>query len=79
MNLATLPMWIVSGVFFSTSNFPAWARPVVDVLPLTALNDSLRAVVNDGAGLAAVAVPIAVMLGWGLACFLVALKIFRWQ
>ena len=79
MNLATLPMWIFSGVFFSTSNFPAWARPVVDALPLTALNDGLRAVVNDGAGLAACAAPVGIMLGWGVACFVVALKIFRWQ
>ena len=50
MNLTTLPMWLLSGVFFSTSNFPGWMRPVVDALPLTALNDALRAIVNDGAG-----------------------------
>jgi ABC-type multidrug transport system permease subunit len=79
MNLATLPMWVFSGVFFATTNFPDWARPAIDALPLTALNDGLRAVVNDGASLAACAAPIGVMLAWGVGCFLIALRFFRWQ
>jgi ABC-type multidrug transport system permease subunit len=79
MNLATLPMWVLSGVFFSTSNFPDWARPAIDALPLTALNDGLRAVVNEGRSLAACAAPLGVMLAWGVGCFLIALRVFRWQ
>lgn len=78
MNLATLPMWLLSGVFFSTSNFPTWLRPVVDALPLTALNDALRLVVNDGASLAACAGPLAVLAAWTAGSFAVALRIFRW-
>ena len=79
MNLASLPMWVLSGVFFSASNFPDWMRPLVDALPLTALNDALRGVVNDGASLAGVATPLAVLFAWGVATFLLALKLFRWQ
>jgi ABC-type multidrug transport system permease subunit len=48
-------------------------------LPLTALNNLLRAVMNEGAPLSANWIPIAVLLAWFLVSFVVALKIFRWQ
>jgi len=78
MNLIMLPMWILSGVFFSSANFPAVMQPLIKALPLTALNDALRAVILDGASLGGVAVPAAICAAWGLASFAVALKIFRW-
>jgi ABC-2 type transport system permease protein len=78
MNLIMMPMWILSGVFFSSANFPAVMQPLIRVLPLTALNDALRAVILDGASLGAVAVPTAVCAAWGVVSFAVALKIFRW-
>lgn len=79
MNLGMIPMWILSGVFFSSSNFPDVIQPVIQALPLTATNDALRAIVLDGASLGAVSGEIAILLGWGLGCFTVALKIFRWR
>ena len=78
MNLIMMPMWILSGVFFSSANFPAAMQPLIKVLPLTALNDALRAVILDGASLAAVALPAAICVAWGAGSFAVALKIFRW-
>ena len=78
MNLVMVPMWILSGVFFSWSHFPDAMHPVIRALPLTALNDGLRAVLLDGAGMAAVAGGLGVMLVWGVGSFGVALKIFRW-
>ena len=48
MNVVMLPMWLLSGVFFSSSNFPDVAQPFIRALPLTALNDALRAVMLDG-------------------------------
>jgi len=78
MNLIMMPMWILSGVFFSSANFPAAMQPFIKVLPLTALNDALRAVMLDGASLAAVAGPTAICAAWAVASFAVALKIFRW-
>ncbi len=77
-NLATLPMFLLSGVFFSADRFPSWMKPVIGALPLTALNDGLRAVINDGAGLGALVGGCAVLLAWGVVSFAVALKIFRW-
>lgn len=79
MNLVMVPMWLLSGVFFSSERFPRAAQPFIKALPLTALNDSLRAVMLEGKGLAAIAGGVAVLAAWGLVSFVVALKIFRWQ
>jgi ABC transporter DrrB family efflux protein len=78
VNLAQLPMLLVSGVFFSSSRFPDSLQGAIRLLPLTAMNDSLRAVVNDGASLTSVGFEIAVMAVWGLVCSLLALRLFRW-
>ena len=79
MNLAMLPMWLLSGVFFSSSNFPAAMQPVIQALPLTALVNALRGVVLEGAGLAGVARDLAVLSCWGLGSFALALRFFRWR
>jgi ABC-2 type transport system permease protein len=79
MNLVMLPMWILSGTFFSYARFPDAMQPFVKALPLTGLNDALRGVMIDGASLIHVAVPLGVVAGWGLVSFLVAVKIFRWR
>ena len=79
MNLVMVPMWIFSGIFFSTERFPAAMQPFVQALPLTALNDSLRAVMLEGSGLMPLLPDLAILGAWGLVSFVVALKIFRWQ
>src|SRR6266700_4370473 len=79
MNLVMLPMWILSGTFFSYARFPDAMQPFVRALPLTALNDALRAVMIDGSHLADLGTPLAIVAGWGLASFVVALRIFRWR
>jgi len=79
MNLAMLPMWILSGTFFSYSRFPDVMLPFVKALPLTALNDSLRAVMIDGTSIFHLGSALAIVASWGLVCFGVALKIFRWR
>ena len=79
MNLVMVPMWILSGVFFSWSHFPEAMHPLIQALPLTALNDGLRAVLLDGAGAAVVVAPLGVLALWGAGSFVVALKLFRWM
>jgi ABC-2 type transport system permease protein len=79
MNFAMLPMWVLSGVFFSSANFPGAMQPVIHALPLTALNDALRGVMLDGRTLTGVAPQLLVLALWGGGCFAVALKIFRWR
>jgi ABC-type multidrug transport system permease subunit len=79
MNLAMLPMWILSGVFFSAANFPAAMQPIVQALPLTALIDALRAVVLDGASLVAVRGELLLLAAWGVVPFFVALRLFSWR
>ncbi|MCU0291117.1 MAG: ABC transporter permease, partial [Thermoanaerobaculaceae bacterium] len=79
MNLVQLPMWLLSGSFFSYARFPEAVQPAIRLLPLTALNDALRAVMNEGAPLHATWPQLAVMLAWGGISFVLALRLFRWQ
>jgi ABC-type multidrug transport system permease subunit len=79
MNFVMVPMWIFSGIFFSTERFPAVMQPFVQALPLTALNDALRAVMLDGAGLAPLLPEVSNLALWGGASFALALRLFRWQ
>jgi len=79
MNFVMVPMWIGSGVFFAYSNFPEPIQPFLKVLPLTALNDALRAIQLDGASLAATGTLLAIMAAWGLGSYGLALKLFRWD
>jgi len=79
MNLVMLPMWILSGTFFSYARFPDAMQPFVRALPLTALNDALRAVMIDGSPLARLGTPLGIVTAWGVASFAVALQIFRWR
>jgi ABC-type multidrug transport system permease subunit len=79
MNFIMLPMWLLSGTFFSSERFPHILQPFIQALPLTALNNALRALMNEGASLSSNWVPIAILLAWCVASFVVALKIFRWQ
>src|SRR4029077_10228209 len=64
MNLVMMPMWIFSGVFFSSERFPAVVHPLIRALPLTALNDALRATILEGAPLTAQAGRLAVLVAW---------------
>jgi len=79
INVVAIPMWLVSGTFFSAERFPRALHPVIAALPLTAMNDALRAVMLEGKGLALLGSPVAILLVWGVASFALALKIFRWQ
>jgi len=79
MNVTMMPMWIVSGVFFSSARFPSVLQPVIKALPLTAVIDALRGNMLQGAGLAQVAPQAAVLGAWLVVCFGLALKLFRWR
>jgi ABC-type multidrug transport system permease subunit len=79
MNFIMLPMWLLSGTFFSSERFPQVFQPFIKALPLTALNNVLRALMNEGATLSSNWVPIAVLLAWCVVSFIAALKIFKWQ
>lgn len=78
-NLVMMPMWLLSGVFFSSERFPDVVQPLIQALPLTALNEALRGVMNEGHGLTQIAPELAILAAWGLVSFAVALKIFRWK
>jgi ABC-type polysaccharide/polyol phosphate export permease len=78
-NATMVPMWIVSGVFFSSQRFPDLVQPLIKALPLTAVIDALRANMLQGAGFAQMAPQAAVLGAWLAVCFGLALKLFRWR
>ena len=78
MNLVMLPMFVLSGIFFSADRFPDALQPLIRLLPLTALNDALRSVILEGADLAAQTLRLLILAIWGLLAFLLALRWFRW-
>ena len=78
MNIVMMPMWIFSGVFFSSERFPAMLQPFIKMLPLTALNDALRATILQGASLGTQSGRILILVLWGGVSFALALRWFRW-
>jgi ABC-type multidrug transport system permease subunit len=79
MNLVMLPMWILSGVFFSASRFPAVIQPIVRALPLTAAIDAMRGNMLQGMTLSQLTVPVEILATWLVVAFVVSLRIFRWR
>lgn len=79
MNLTMLPMWILSGVFFSASRFPAALQPFIQALPLTAAINAMRGNMLQGVHLTQMMVPVGILAAWFVVPFAVSLRIFRWR
>jgi len=79
MNLVMMPMWILSGVFFSAERFPESVQPFIRLLPLSALIDALRASMLQGASLVSLWPQVATLLGWLTLSFAIAMRLFRWR
>jgi ABC transporter DrrB family efflux protein len=79
MNLVMLPMWILSGVFFSASRFPAIVQPLVRALPLTAAIDAIRGNMLQGVRLGQLTAQMGILVVWCVVPFAISLKIFRWK
>lgn len=78
-NIITLPQFLLSGTFFSIDAFPSWLQPISRALPLTYLNDAMRKVAFEGAGLWDVKQQILIMIIWGIGIYAVAVKVFKWE
>jgi ABC-2 type transport system permease protein len=70
---------VLSGIFFSYSNFPEWSIPVIKVFPLTMLTDAMRSIFNEGAGFKEIAIPAVILTTVGVIFFAAGLKIFKWH
>ena len=79
INALSMPMMVLSGVFFSYHNFPEWSIPVIQKFPLTMMADGIRSVFIEGAGLAEMTMPIVILSAIGLVFFTVGMRIFRWH
>jgi ABC-2 type transport system permease protein len=79
INLVSMPMMVLSGIFFSYHNFPEWSSSIIQKFPLTILADGIRSVFIEGAGFAEITVPALILTGTGVVFFIAGLKIFRWH
>jgi ABC-type multidrug transport system permease subunit len=79
MNFVQLPMWLLSGSFFSYERFPDWLQLPIRLLPLTAANDALRRIYNEAGTLSSIGFELVVLTAWSAIGFVVAMRVFRWQ
>jgi ABC-type multidrug transport system permease subunit len=79
INLVSMPMMVLSGIFFSYHNFPEWSSSIIQLFPLTMLADGVRSVFIEGAGFAEITIPSLILSGTGIIFFIAGLKIFRWH
>ena len=79
MNVIMVPMWLLSGTFFSSERFPDLLQPLVQALPLTQLNDALRAVILEGATLPSQGWRVLALAAWAVVPFALSLRWFRWH
>jgi ABC transporter DrrB family efflux protein len=79
MNLVMLPMWILSGVFFSATRFPAVIQPLVRALPLTAAIEAMRGNMLQGTNLGQMMAQVGILMAWFVVPFAVSVRIFRWR
>ena len=79
INVVTMPMMVLSGIFFSYHNFPEWSISFIRALPLTMMTDGMRSIFNEGAGWAEILIPFSIMSSIGLIFFIAGLKIFKWH
>ncbi len=78
INFVTMPMMILSGIFFSYRNFPEWTIPIIRKLPLTMVADSFRSIINEGAGISQVLENTLFLGAIGIVTLIIGMKIFRW-
>jgi ABC-2 type transport system permease protein len=78
MNLVMVPMWTMSGIFFSSERLPEVMQPFVKILPMTLMLDALRPIMLEGASIMQHMFEIGMLVVWTVVTFVVALRIFRW-
>ncbi len=78
-NLITLPQFLLAGTFFSIDVFPKWLQPISKALPLTYFNNAMRKIAFEGIHLIDCGVELAVLIGWGVVAYAIAIKVFKWE
>lgn len=78
-NIITLPQFLIGGTFFSIDVFPKWLRWCAELMPLTHLNNALRDVAFEGNNLWDERWEIGILLLWGIAVYIIAIKVFKWE
>jgi len=77
--LVTLPQFLLAGTFFPIDQLPVWLQRIANILPLTYLNDAMRKVAFEGAGLDAIRTDMLWLVGWAVVIYAVTVRVFRWE
>jgi ABC-2 type transport system permease protein len=78
-NVISLPMMLLSGIFFSRNNLPGVIHTITDFFPLTYLADAMRSIAIDGASLSQVGPQLLGLGIWSVISCTIAVKMFRWE
>ncbi|MFI6519589.1 ABC transporter permease [Spirillospora sp. NPDC050679] len=76
-NLVYVLLLAVGGVVFPLEKFPAGVRSALELLPISALSEGLRQVLQHGAALPGK--PLLVLAVWAVAGLALAARFFRWE
>jgi ABC-type multidrug transport system permease subunit len=79
INLVTMPMWLLGGIFFSNERFPAVLQPLVQAMPMTHFTDGMRGIMLGSFEPWQVLVSSLVLALVTLASFAAAIRLFRWS
>lgn len=79
INVVSIPLMLASGIFFSYANFPEAIWPLLQYSPLALLADALRTIFNAPGEWHEILIPVAILNAFGVFCFSISLKIFRWH
>lgn len=78
-NMFTLPQFLLAGTFFPIESLPTWIQPIAKIMPLTYLNEALRAIGFEGASLWDVRWDLLILIIWGIIGYGVAARLFKWE
>jgi len=78
-NLITMPQFLLGGTFFSIDAFPKWLQPISRAMPLTHLNNAMRAIAFEGQSLWDIKMELGILIAWGIVVYIAAIKVFKWE
>jgi ABC-2 type transport system permease protein len=73
------PMMFLSGIFFPVEMMPGFMHPIMDVMPLTYLSDSIRQIMVQSSAMHSHLINLGVLVAWFVVCLVVAVRFFKWE
>jgi ABC-2 type transport system permease protein len=78
-NVFFFPMMFLSGVYFPVEQMPSYLKVIAAAMPLKYLSDAVRMTFFGNETFTELLLPLAVLTGWFIVCFIIAVKTFIWE